>query len=203
MVKITVCAVFALLLVCVCSQCGPKRGSRAKHDFAASEEFKKLSREEQVKKCGSCHKEIYDNEMLGPHSHAYTNLKAHLDFTNSKEYDCPAYRDFANNFNGTCYNCHTSKNLYETVFVMEDGDYDFNLNLLGKKKGTTKRDASEVITGVDCITCHFDGEGVITRGDFKPSVAAANCPGYCNRLPPNFLAPTIIASPATASSFTM
>src|SRR5687768_17545874 len=61
------------------------------HRFLETEEFKQLSRKEQVDKCGSCHKQEYENELKGPHSHAYQMLKEHKAFVNSPLYDCDFY----------------------------------------------------------------------------------------------------------------
>src|SRR5947209_4726229 len=61
------------------------------HGFLQTDEFKNLTRDKQVKKCGTCHKQEYENEMNGPHANAYKNLLAHLAFVNGDKYNCDFY----------------------------------------------------------------------------------------------------------------
>jgi hypothetical protein len=187
-----ICAIALLIF----SQCKWGNAEKKQHDFAQLQEFKKLNRVDQVKKCGSCHKAEYDNEMKGPHAHAHTNLEAHINFINGAKYDYADYKTFVNNNNDLCYTCHTSKNIYEGVFAMAGNDFGMNPNGKMEMRNTTER-----TTGIDCITCHFDGERVVTDGEFKPAENTTNCPSYCSPIASKFFGTNANCQPCHMEQF--
>ena len=191
--RIIGCSIFMLAVLLIFSRCKSRNADKREHYFAGLDDFKKLSREEQVKKCGSCHEAIYKNEMLGPHAHAYTNLQGHIQFVRSKEYDCQEYKDLLSNGSEKCYTCHTSKDLYQSVFGMKRGDFG-----IINPKGMRKRDIAMAATGIDCITCHFDGSRVIAGENFKPKAEAFNCPVYCRPVASKFFSSNANCQPCHA-----
>lgn len=189
--------ILSAMLLTYCKSKTPKRNG---HDFAASAEFKKLSREEQIKKCGSCHQAIYDNEMIGPHANSYKNLKAHMDFIMSDSYDYATYKNLIQEGKEACYGCHASKNLYESLFDWGETDYEMKKTLLGKRKKPRPRDEMLWSTGIDCITCHFDGEGVVTGKDFV-STNTRDCPDYCSPFASSFFSSNANCAPCHIGQF--
>jgi hypothetical protein len=199
-IKLAIVSVFILSLAVILLQCRNKTGKRLKHDFTASDEFKKLSRSEQVEKCGSCHKEIYENEMAGPHANAYKNLQAHIAFIESDAYDYATYKKIVSTAKEACIGCHASKNMYESIFTMGDNDYEMTTTFFGKKRKPRMRDEASRMTGIDCITCHFDGEAVITGTNFESS-DTGNCPGYCNPVASPFFSSIANCAPCHMGQF--
>jgi len=134
------------------------------HSFLNEETFKKLSRTEQVAKCGTCHQQVFENEKLGPHANAFKKLSEHRAFVNSKFYECDFYmrrvnRDFEN-----CAGCHAPQNLWQTML------YD-SLNDRGKVVARLSaiehpmpksRSAELRATSIDCFSCHYDGEKMVS-----------------------------------------
>ena len=52
---------------------------------------------------------------------------------------------------------------------------------------TKKRPEIDATTGIDCITCHFDGNRVVTGKDFKLlTKEEENCPVYCKPVASGF-----------------
>jgi len=194
--KTTVFFILVAIVLLIFSQCKWENTEKKQHDFVQLQEFKKLSRAEQVKKCGQCHQAEYDNEMKGPHANANTNLEAHINFVNGGKYDYKDYKTFVNNNNDLCYTCHTTKNIYEGVFAM--AGTDFGINPQGKME---MRNAVERTTGIDCITCHFDGERVVTTAGFKPSEKQKDCPSYCSPVASKFFGSNANCQPCHSEQF--
>ena len=149
-------------------------------------DFNKLSRVEQIKKCGECHQSEYKNELEGPHYAAFAALMEHKKFVNSDQYKCNFYRDFVNKkCTSSCNGCHASINLFEvTLKAYRSPDSLIAALLLCDYFQMNARDNfNNQSTGVDCITCHFDGKGVLSRNERykKPSTAPCN-PKYASFL---------------------
>jgi hypothetical protein len=174
----TVAAAVLIFTQCQRDKVNPFTETKSYHDFV---NFKRLSRVEQVKACGKCHQEIYENEMNGPHARAYQNLLAHAAFVNSNQYDCKAYCAQVNEVLPHCTECHTGGNLFETVFKNNPDEQEVMAGIDHKVNyGAVSRDSATLITGVDCITCHYNGKNVVTTMDFVKSPAKTDCPDYCN-----------------------
>ncbi len=200
--RIITFSIFTLAILLIFSRCKPRNADRRQHGFATREEFKNLSRKEQVKKCGSCHEAIYKNEMLGPHANAWKNLRAHIDFINSTEYDCAYYKGLVKRDSASCYGCHTSTNMYESVFRMNINEGDYALApRLKKRKFLVMRSDEEATTGTDCITCHFNGSGVVAGENFKASERAADCPAYCKPRASKFFSSNANCQPCHEEQF--
>lgn len=144
------------------------------HSFLGTKEYVNAPRTQQILKCASCHKQEYENELLGPHSNAYRKLEEHLDFINSTEYDCPAYTQYVNTGVVNCANCHAPENLLETILK----DTSRIKNLLSKQEflksiagqPPTARSVNLYReTGIDCISCHYDGKQFVSlKHAFQP-----------------------------------
>ncbi|HLP19022.1 MAG TPA: hypothetical protein VK174_01900, partial [Chitinophagales bacterium] len=83
-----------------------------------------------------------------------------------------------------CTKCHTGGNLFETVFK---NDADKERVIEGIKNGNDysalPRESSSWVTGVDCITCHYNGKNVVTSANFIKSPGKPGCPDFCNPAP--------------------
>jgi len=140
------------------------------------ENFNALSRQDQVLICASCHPTQYENEMAGPHANAHAKLTEHVHHVNDSNYHLPFYADFVNMVQGqTCVSCHATDNLYEHYFKPEHtvdnliGLYNDGNTLLPKVRASSE----SYSTGVDCLTCHYDGKKVVTNGHFKANETIA------------------------------
>lgn len=157
-------------------QCFP---DKEKHPVNERNGFKKLTRQQQNEKCGSCHKEIYENEKNGPHANAYKMLSSHFDFIESPAYDFDGYRHFLEFNKKDCESCHAAQNLYEDVFKsFDDTSYSHIDFYKPHAMFVSLRSIEERSTGVDCMTCHYNGQRVVTSADFKPS-NTGECPTFC------------------------
>lgn len=159
--------VFLMLLVAVIvlppNQCNQK--AAAYHNFLGTDEFEKLSRTDQVAKCGICHSKQYENELKGPHSHAYQMLKEHKDFVNSDKYDCDFYtRQVNGDFEG-CTGCHTPQNLFETILndsIKKPGELAEELIKESHLRPETRKGEMLRATSIDCFSCHYDGKQMVS-----------------------------------------
>lgn len=136
-----------------------------------------LSRPQQVEKCGSCHTQAFENWKKGPHANAYKMLRAHDAYIDSSKNFPPSYNAFVEaSMEPICASCHTGKNIFETNFAGVDHQAAVSL----VTKGTFPRSSeqaytrdlqseSDVTTGVDCLTCHVQGERVVTNAHSKAS----------------------------------
>ncbi len=154
-------AAILVLPLYLCNQ----KATAAYHNFLGSEDFKKLSRTHQVAKCGVCHKQQFENELKGPHSHAYQMLKEHRDFVNSDKYDCDFYtRQVNRDFEG-CTGCHTPQNLFETILydsIKKPEKLAAELIKESHLRPETRDGESARATSIDCFSCHYDGKQMVS-----------------------------------------
>lgn len=134
------------------------------HDFLLSEDFQKMPREKQILKCADCHKQEYENELKGPHSYSYKSITEHRDFVNSSKYDCDFYTRHVNRSFEACLGCHTPQNLYATLLKDSLGQPFALVDKLLKETHPRPltRDKNAAQTGIDCMSCHFDGKGMVS-----------------------------------------
>ncbi len=117
--------------------------------------------------------------MAGPHANAYLKLNEHVGYVNSKGYHLQFYTDFVNNVQGqVCATCHATDNLYEHYFKQE---HSVNNLIQLYNDGVTRlpkvrQDVSSYSTGVDCMTCHYNGKKVVTNSSFvsNPDIVSKN-----------------------------
>ncbi len=144
--------------------------------------FNKLSREEQIKKCGECHRLEYENELTGPHYIAYKALMEHKEFVNSAAYTCAFYTKYVNARYGiVCAGCHAAENLFQNRFIGYEKADSLTSALLACSYPVLnqRKDSVTRTTGVDCISCHFDGKGVLSNNDkYKQPTSAVCNPEY-------------------------
>lgn len=154
------------------------------HKMVDIDAFNKLSRAEQVQACAKCHQQIYENEMNGPHANAFKNLTRHFEYVNHESYADTAYKHLLADAGGVCVSCHTGNALFETVFAGMASEADLKKNIAAGKKisAGVRTIAKDNLTGVDCITCHYNGKNVVTSATFV-SANDTSCPGYCSPKP--------------------
>jgi len=142
-----------------------KQSNPGHHLFLETDSFAKMSRHEQSVKCGLCHVKEFENEANGPHSYAYKSLTEHIDFINSDKYNCDFYTKHVNESYNQCAGCHAPANLYETMLVYEETNKDSLVNTLLKTRSPrplTRTDVSSRKTGIDCMSCHFNGKTIVS-----------------------------------------
>lgn len=177
--------VIAVLVLAQCKRDKPMPVSYSRgHKIVDIEAFNKLSRAEQVKACAKCHQQIYENEMNGPHANAFKNLTRHLEYVKSESYADTAYKQLLAEENGVCISCHTGTALFETAFAGMASEADLKKSITAGKKipAGVRSIANDNLTGVDCITCHYNGKSVVTSATFIPT-NDTSCPAYCSPQP--------------------
>ncbi len=186
MKKIYIVSFFLILLLASLICLYRIKGTEKRNaDIAAHhliDSFNKLSRADQVKTCGSCHVREYENEMIGPHGGAFFMLQKHLAYVDSKQYDNADYKYYINQTRNSCISCHASDNQYKKILssVVENQDsFMVYLDHADKQPPTRKANKDSFLTGIDCLSCHYDGNRVITNSDFV-SKGAQSSPPYCN-----------------------
>ena len=135
------------------------------------ENFNALSRQEQVLVCASCHPKQYENEMAGPHANAYSKLMLHVNELKSTNYPHKFYSDFIAGLNeNACTSCHATGNLFEEYFTSKDSSHPVQWKSDNPFPLPSSRvDKYSFATGVDCITCHYDGKDVLAGNGFIPT----------------------------------
>ncbi len=121
--------------------------------------------------------------MKGPHGNAFFMLQKHLAYVDSKQYDDADYKFYINQNRGTCINCHAGDDQYKKILTSIPENQDsFRVYLedhADKRPPIRKANKDSFITGIDCLSCHYDGNRVITNFDFVPK-APRSSPPYCN-----------------------
>jgi hypothetical protein len=136
-------------------------------------DFNGLPREQQVLVCAGCHPSQHANELLGPHANAYKMLEAHISDVNAKDYAHRYYTDFVNKVGHVeCIRCHATDNLFGNWFETLNETQGMGiLNADGNLRFPKVRaDSTSYRTGVDCLTCHYDGKRVVAGENFRTTV---------------------------------
>jgi hypothetical protein len=156
-------------------------------------QMERTERVKAVEQCGSCHKQEYKNWSDGPHANAYKSMRSLYEtaIDSVQGYFPKGYGKWLQKSLVVCYQCHATENLFETNFKGVELVQDprlINDSLFPELHGYARprTDPKTFSTGVDCFTCHYNGERVITGPDFKPDPKKAAMPGYCNPLPTPF-----------------
>lgn len=178
---------FTLLFVVLLMQCHRDKpmSSAAVVHHPQIDSFNALTREQQVKTCAGCHQKEYENEMKGPHANAFIKLHEHImaDWSSQPEYKYYLDQVYTKDTNSICKACHALPNLYETFLNVPNQNEDSLLAFIKTFKVPTvsrKINAKDnLMTGVDCLTCHYDGKNVITNAGFQLK-DTAGCPSYCS-----------------------
>lgn len=133
-----------------------------------------VNRLKAIEKCASCHKEEYDNWLIGPHANSYKSLLEHKHYVDTSKNFSDAYRDLlSSSFSTLCISCHTGQNVYETVFKGLDSENNENQftdkiypNIYKHPPLIRNEKLSGLSTGVDCLTCHKSGDKVVTDSSY-------------------------------------
>jgi len=178
------------LMLAQCERGGQNKTEQSveqKIDYASVEVVK--DRLAAIKKCGSCHSDVYENWMKGPHANAYKAIRAHIEHADTSSNFSDTYRLYLNeqaDLNVRCYPCHTGSNVWETNFAglsteadpahYTDEFYPKINKSIGQRD---QEDPENMLTGVDCLSCHKDGDHVVTHGSYKPT-SNEKVEGQCN-----------------------
>jgi hypothetical protein len=132
-------------------------------------DFATMTREEQVQVCAGCHRTQYEAEMDGPHANAYIKLVEHLNKEASAHH--PEFYALFLDVVGEkyCVSCHASENLFEESLNLSLADIQDKFRESNTANRPSPRSGEESrLGGVDCLTCHFDGKGVVAGEHFTP-----------------------------------
>jgi hypothetical protein len=160
-------------LVAIIGHCAPSDFDvRSKHYIDTT-----LQRTEQVEKCATCHKEVYDNWKLDSHGNAFYKLEEHLKLIDTSANFPKVYSTFVKSaMKDICISCHTGQNIYDTNFrglshncVLSPSSNDSFPNAFKQAFSRDINNRNELITGVDCITCHAQNGRVVTNANSKVS----------------------------------
>jgi len=161
-----------VVLVGLLSQCEiPKATLETNIGPHTSAQFNALTREEQIKTCAGCHTEAFENEMKGPHAHSYKALDELQSYMQTPDYHLAFYKDFVHESRPVqCMGCHAPEDLFANFYVDHLVAPDSLIaSWHAAKPKLPKPRKNGLQSGVDCLTCHYDGAQVITSGDFVPS----------------------------------
>ena len=133
-------------------------------------------RKAKLAECASCHPDETHNELIGPHAQAYTKLLEHYEMAEDTNCFQSPYAHFIkdNIAESACADCHAPVNLFENSYIGLDTLADVSVftkvafpeawNVPTSRKGEENR-----LSGIDCLSCHLQGNEVITTADYKPS----------------------------------
>lgn len=134
-----------------------------------------VSRQKQIEKCATCHKSEYDNWKIGPHANAMLMLDKHNNIPEKDSSFPKGYINFVHErVNTVCASCHTGQNSYDVNF--KGINHLIEVSKLNKdsfpeflKQAYTRNNSkgNEIETGVDCMTCHAQGNKVVTNFNSK------------------------------------
>lgn len=120
------------------------------------------ARREAIERCAGCHPRSYAAWKAGPHAHTYDKFPGN-----------PAVKT-------ECLRCHSpNRNVY-------DRSISSGWSGKGRLKAKSllqKPDEPVITTGVDCLTCHAEGDHVVTRADYQPTPGLQPPPDFCNPKP--------------------
>ncbi|HXH19551.1 MAG TPA: multiheme c-type cytochrome [Chitinophagales bacterium] len=135
-----------------------------------TEEYKAKSRAEKIQECAKCHPREFENEQLGPHANAFTQVREYVfQRAQNSPYFPPVYvKTITDSFTTICTRCHTGKNLYENNLKATltssnvDSIWQHHSNEITAKV-PARENPDEWLTGIDCLTCHGANDNVITH----------------------------------------
>ncbi len=161
------CVLVILPIAAIVMNCSPSITKEERKHYIDTT----LERLAQIEKCASCHKEAFENWKIGPHANAFIKLEEHdllVDTSNNfpKEYNS----NIESIMKDVCISCHTGQNIYETNFKGVSHNCSFFAinkdSFPNAFKQAISRDISrreQLISGVDCITCHAQNGKVVTN----------------------------------------
>jgi hypothetical protein len=155
----------------ILSQCGSPGRQPMQIGPYAPEQFNALGREQQIMTCAGCHPAQYANEQLGPHAHSYRALEDLDAYQAHPDYHLGFYAEFVGRSRDVqCMGCHAPEDLFSAFYSEHLTAPDSLIASWheAKPKLPIPRTKGQH-TGVDCLTCHYDGHQVITSDGFTPS----------------------------------
>ncbi len=193
-----------IAVIIIYNGCNFYNAKEASHDSIHTHSgYKNISRAELLNACQSCHTEQHQNEQLGPHTHAYQTLLEHKEYVNSNGYDLPGYATFVNQSLEKCIGCHAPQNLFEDIYA----GFEF-LPMSGLKEMDTdlfftspKSRESERLTGIDCLSCHYNGKDVLASKNFIEKKSNRSIEGYCFPKPSAFLSSDLLCTSCDINNY--
>ena len=148
-------------------------------EHTLSSAFNKLSRQQQIQECAKCHKSEYENELIGPHHSSYSMVQKHKAYIHNPKYESVFYAKYVDKAeNESCLHCHAADNIYQTYYAAYLTNPDSLIDIWKQNKSKLpSQQAGDYTTGVDCMTCHYDGSSVVTNASFKSTTSS---PSYCS-----------------------
>lgn len=138
-------------------------------------------RSKAVEDCGSCHAQAYENWKAGPHAASFAKLKESQQLIAHSGHFPEAYSNWIEGNISICMSCHASKNIFETR--LKGTELQENVHVISQRNFPELNEMAEPrespdtwSTGTDCFTCHYNGERIVTRGDFEPQSAGQDMP---------------------------
>jgi|GEM_PF-5908100 len=144
-----------------------------------------------VLECASCHPAAYEGWREGPHAASYVKLIESYQIIQESGHYPKEYAEWTKSNLEVCFSCHASQNVFETRLSGIDSVEDQNRISHHSfpeymKMALPRPERNSWSTGTDCFTCHYNGDRIITRADFKPSEEAKMMEGYCDPMPTSF-----------------
>ncbi len=166
-----------------CARNSKKPAGQNDKAHSLSVAFNNLSRENQVQECAKCHRQEYENELKGPHANSYKVIIKHKEYIHKPAYECSFYAKYVDKEEKhSCIGCHASDNIYQTYYTayLTNPDSIIQERMAGHTPLPQGRSEKQgYITGVDCITCHYNGESVVTSASFV-ATKGTTTPPYCS-----------------------
>lgn len=158
-----------------------------------------ITRGELLNTCKTCHPKQHENELAGPHLHSYKSLIEHIEYINDKNYHVPEYARLMNRtWEKSCAGCHAPVNLFEGVYA---GMEYMSMNELSRiptadffKHPDLRSENHERNTGIDCLSCHYNGKDIIASETFVEKEDNKKIPGYCFPKPSAFLSSDLLCA---------
>lgn len=143
------------------------------------------ARKQAIARCAACHPRVYEAWKKGPHAFAYEAVQRNYRWAYDPSSPMSADgRTLAQEEHITakhvCGPCHfPAGRVFESKIDLTGTPakaFDYELMCMD-------RDEEILTSGVDCITCHVQGDRVLTRADYVPGEALAAAEEHCNPTP--------------------
>lgn len=120
---------------------------------------------------------VYDNWKIGPHANAFLKLEQHDQLIDTSKDFPKEYNPYVETvMKDVCVSCHTGQTIYETNFkglshdcLIGSINKDSFPNAFQQAFSRDIHKRNQLVSGVDCITCHAQNGYVVTNANSKAS----------------------------------